>query len=139
MKTLSFKSFLFSLVMVMNCAFVSAQGENNFIYDTKYENDVMVSKTVFEKNNDTNELDPKTKYEYKYDEKGRIAEKIAYRWNSQSGKWMNNFQMICVYDDNNGSVSIEFAQWDKKTKKYDLNAQTQIYTTDEAQKLLAKK
>lgn len=138
MKTLSIKSFLFSLVVVLNCAFVSAQGENNFIYDTKYENDVMVSKTVFERNEDTNGLNPKTKYEYKYDPQGRISEKIAYKWSAKEGKWINNFIMTCVYD-NESSVKVEYAQWNIKTKKYNQNVQTHEYSLSEAQQILAKK
>lgn len=138
MKALSIKSFLFSLVVVMNCAFVSAQGENNFIYDTKYENDQIVSKTVFEKNDDTKGLNPKTKYEYKYDDQHRIIEKNAYRWNEQKAEWTNNFQMTCVYN-NNGTVMVKFAQWDGKKNNYTMNQQTHTYTTEEAQNLLAKK
>lgn len=139
MKALSFKSFLFSLVVVMNCAFVSAQEENNFIYDTKYENDMMVSKTVFERDEDTNGLNPKTMYEYKYDQLGRIAEKIAYRWDSKQDKWVNNFKLVCVYNEANNTVEIDYAKWDNKTKKFDLNTQQQTYSLEAAQSLLAKK
>ncbi|MGL4293131.1 MAG: DUF3836 domain-containing protein [Bacteroidales bacterium] len=138
MKALSIKSFLFSLILVMNYTFVSAQGENNFIYDTKYENQQIISKTVFEKNEDTNGLNPKTKYEYKYDDQHRIVEKSAFRWNEQKREWINNFQMLCTYNEN-GTVMVKFAQWDKKKDSFSLNPQTHTYSIEEAQQMLAKK
>lgn len=138
MKTNAFKLFLFAIALVLNCAFVSAQGENNFIYDTKYENDVMVSKTVFEKEYD-NSLRPKTMYEFKYDTLGRVAEKIAYKWDEKKGAWVNNFHMVCYYNDLSNTVEVSYTKWDEKTKKYDKDSKRQTYSIEDAQAILAKR
>lgn len=139
MKALSFKSVIFVLAMILNSAFASAQNDSNFIYDTKYENDVMVSKTVFERDNDTNGLTPKTMYEYKYDTSGRISEKIAYKWDEEKGSWINNFRITCNYNTISNTAEIVYSKWDNKTHQYDLNSQRQTYSIEDAQKHLAKK
>lgn len=109
MKTNAFKSLLFTATLVFNFTFASAytQEDSNFIYDIKYENNVMVSKTVFEKGHD-NSLRPKTMYEFKYDLSGRIVEKIAYKWDTKKDAWVNKFQIVCQYNDASNTVNVSY-------------------------------
>lgn len=134
MKTLAFKSLIFSLLMVFSCSLAFAEDENKFIYDTKYDGEKVISKTVYE--NVSQQLIPKTKFEYNYDKQGRIMEKIAYKWDSKYEKWINNYHMICNYD-NAGNVTIEYAQWDIKSKSFNQNPQHQECRIEDVLNIIA--
>lgn len=138
MKTITFKSILVIFCMMLGFGGLSAQTEDKFIYDCKYDNGILTSKTVFEKN-DNNELTRKLKYDYSHDDQGRIIEKTAYRWNSDSSKWENYYQMICNYDDNNQKVTIDYAKWNKHKKGYTDDRQQQVYEHADAQHILANR
>ena len=134
----TFKSSLLVLALAFNFSLSFARENNeanNFIYDTKYENEVMVSKTVFEKDQ-AQSLLPKTMYEFKYDAAGRIAEKIAYRWDRKQNCWVNNFRMACTYDEAANTVSIAYQKWDAESNSYSGDVKHQSYTTAKALEVL---
>ena len=135
MKANSIKSVLFSLVVVLNCTFASAQEEKNFIYDTKYDNnEMMISKTVYE--NIDNYLAPKIQYQYKHDDMGRVIEKVAYKWDSEEREWVLSHRISCSYNDDQ-TVEIRYGKWNPKDKDFNKDIQNQIYSTDEASKLIS--
>lgn len=75
-KTLLRKAAMASLFTLMTLTVTKANAKETFIYG-ETDNGLIVSTL----NEDGKTLTPKWKYEYQYDEQGRLTEKKAYRWN----------------------------------------------------------
>ncbi|MEG1615521.1 MAG: DUF3836 domain-containing protein [Bacteroidales bacterium] len=137
MKSITIKSVFISLFMILGLSMVSAQEDSKFVYDCKYENDKIVSKTIFEKDSDSQALKQIAKYEYAYDSKGRIVEKVAYRWNTEKRNWENHFKMICQYNESDATVTIDYGTWDKNKKDYTQNQQHTVYAESDMEKIIS--
>ena len=80
MKTTILRKSIFALVIMFACGlFASAASPRNYLYDTKEVDGKIVSKVVFL--NEEGLLNKEVKYEFSYNETGKVSEKKAYRWN----------------------------------------------------------
>jgi hypothetical protein len=98
------------------------------MYDTKEENGRIVSKTIFLQKNGL--LDKQMKYDFTYNEEGKVAEKKACRWNGNRNEWEPFYLISYQYDKESGSIRSEYAMWNKKTSDYSLNPQTMVLSSD---------
>ena len=79
MKASILRKEILSLVVLFVCSLaMSAASPRNYLYDTKEENGKIVSKVVFLQEEGL--LNKQVKYEFTYNDNGRVAEKKAYRW-----------------------------------------------------------
>ena len=79
MKTQSFSKSIITLALTFACGLVAnAASPRNYLYDTKEENGLITSKTIFLQA-DNGMLDKQVKYEFVYNEAGKVAVKKAYR------------------------------------------------------------
>ena len=79
MKTsvLSKSILVLAVIFLCNLA-MNAASPREYMYDTKEENGKIVSKVIFL--NDNGLLNKEVKYEFSYNENGKVSEKKAYRW-----------------------------------------------------------
>lgn len=111
-----------ALVFTFLCSLaISAASPKDYLYDTKEENGKIISKVVFVQENGL--LNKQVRYEFKYNEKGKVSEKTAYRWNGSSEEWDPFYQISYQYDDASGVINTVYGMWDKKKKNYSLNSQ----------------
>lgn len=111
-----------ALVFTFLCSLaISAASPKDYLYDTKEENGKIISKVVFVQENGL--LNKQVRYEFKYNEKGKVSEKTAYRWNGASEEWDPFYQISYQYDDASGVINTIYGMWDKKKKNYSLNSQ----------------
>ena len=101
----------------------NAASPRNYLYYTKEENGLITSKTIFLQA-DNGMLDKQVKYEFVYNEAGKVAVKKAYRWSENEGKWLPFYQTNYTYDDKKQNIESTYGMWNKKTKQFDLNKQT---------------
>ncbi|MDR0429234.1 MAG: DUF3836 domain-containing protein [Tannerellaceae bacterium] len=113
------------VILVFVCSMaMNAVSPKDYMYDTKEENGKIVSKTVFI--NESGLLNKQVKYEFTYNEEGKVAEKKACRWNKTSNNWEPFFLISYEYDNETGEIHTVYGMWDKKKKDYSLNIQEMV-------------
>ncbi len=122
MKTTILRKSIFALVIMFACGlFASAASPRNYLYDTKEVDGKIVSKVVFL--NEEGLLNKEVKYEFSYNETGKVSEKKAYRWNKATGEWDPYYLISYQYNQETGEISSDYGMWDKKKKDFNFNKQ----------------
>ena len=115
---------ILSLVVLFVCSLaMSAASPRNYLYDTKEENGKIVSKVIFLQEEGL--LNKQVKYEFAYNDNGKVAEKKAYRWNQAKETW-DPYYLITYQYNEDGNITSEYGMWDKKKKDYSLNTQKML-------------
>ena len=128
-KTLLRKAAMASLFTLMTLTVTKANAKGTFIYG-ETDNGLIVSTL----NEDGKTLTPKWKYEYQYDELGRLTEKKAYRWNLQQQMWTPAYLLTITSND---SICImDYAEWNKLFCNFERNRQQSVYYVDSSNTLL---
>ncbi|MDD3255791.1 MAG: DUF3836 domain-containing protein [Parabacteroides sp.] len=122
MKTTILRKSIFALVIMFACGlFASAASPRNYLYDTKEVDGKIVSKVVFL--NEEGLLNKEVKYEFSYNETGKVSEKKAYRWNKATGEWDPYYLISYQYNQETGEINSDYGMWDKKKKDFSFNKQ----------------
>ena len=124
MKDSVLRKVILSLVVLFVCSLaMSAASPRNYLYDTKEENGKIVSKVIFLQEEGL--LNKQVKYEFAYNDNGKVAEKKAYRWNQAKETW-DPYYLITYQYNEDGNITSEYGMWDKKKKDYSLNTQKML-------------
>ena len=124
MKASILRKNILSLVVLFVCSLaMSAASPRNYLYDTKEENGKIVSKVIFLQEEGL--LNKQVKYEFAYNDNGKVAEKKAYRWNQAKETW-DPYYLITYQYNEDGNITSEYGMWDKKKKDYSLNTQKML-------------
>ena len=124
MKASILRKIILSLVVLFVCSLaMSAASPRNYLYDTKEENGKIVSKVIFLQEEGL--LNKQVKYEFAYNDNGKVAEKKAYRWNQAKETW-DPYYLITYQYNEDGNITSEYGMWDKKKKDYSLNTQKML-------------
>lgn len=122
MKTSVFYKGIFAILLAFVCSVgLYATSPRNYLYDTKEENGKIISKVVFLQEDGL--LNKQVKYEFTYNEAGKVAEKKAYRWNKSTDEWEPYYLISYQYDTEDGTIHSDYGMWNKKKKDFSLNAQ----------------
>jgi hypothetical protein len=100
----------------------------DYMYDTKEENGKIVSKTIFVQRNGL--LDKQMKYDFTYNEEGKVAEKKASRWNGSQDAWEPFYLITYQYAEEGEEIHSVYSMWNRDTKDYTLNTQTIVLSED---------
>jgi hypothetical protein len=129
MKASVFGKTVWGFISLFVCSLaLSAVTPKDYMYDTKEENGKIVSKTIFIQKNGL--LDKQLKYDFTYNEEGKVAEKKACRWNSSQDAWEPFYLISYQYAEDGGGIHSVYSMWNKKTKDYTLNTQTIVLSED---------
>ena len=121
MKTAFASKGILALVFTFLCSFaVSAVSPKDYLYDTKEENGKIVSKVVYLQEDGL--LNKQVRYEFQYNNEGKVSEKTAYRWNGAKDEWAPFYQIQYQYSED-GKIYTHYGMWDTKKKTYTLNVQ----------------
>ena len=124
MKASILRKKILSLVVLFVCGLaMSVASPRNYLYDTKEENGKIVSKVIFLQEEGL--LNKQVKYEFAYNDNGKVAEKKAYRWNQAKETW-DPYYLITYQYNEDGNITSEYGMWDKKKKDYSLNTQKML-------------
>ena len=124
MKASILRKEILSYVVLFVCSLaMSAASPRNYLYDTKEENGKIVSKVIFLQEEGL--LNKQVKYEFAYNDNGKVAEKKAYRWNQAKETW-DPYYLITYQYNEDGNITSEYGMWDKKKKDYSLNTQKML-------------
>ena len=124
MKASLLRKEILSFVVLFVCGLaMSAASPRNYLYDTKEENGKIVSKVIFLQEEGL--LNKQVKYEFAYNDNGKVAEKKAYRWNQAKETW-DPYYLITYQYNEDGNITSEYGMWDKKKKDYSLNTQKML-------------
>ncbi|WP_129696892.1 DUF3836 domain-containing protein [Parabacteroides goldsteinii] len=124
MKASILRKEILSFVVLFVCGLaMSAASPRNYLYDTKEENGKIVSKVIFLQEEGL--LNKQLKYEFAYNDNGKVAEKKAYRWNQAKETW-DPYYLITYQYNEDGNITSEYGMWDKKKKDYSLNTQKML-------------
>ena len=124
MKASILRKEILSFVVLLVCSLaMSAASPRNYLYDTKEENGKIVSKVIFLQEEGL--LNKQVKYEFAYNDNGKVAEKKAYRWNQAKETW-DPYYLITYQYNEDGNITSEYGMWDKKKKDYSLNTQKML-------------
>ena len=107
------KSILVLAVMFLCNLAMSAASPREYMYDTKEENGKVISKVIFL--NDNGLLNKEVKYEFSYNENGKVSEKKAYRWNKSKDEWVP-YYLTYSYDAETGKSAPHTECWIKRRK-----------------------
>lgn len=125
MKASILRKEILSLVVLFVCSLaMSAASPKNYLYDTKEENGKIVSKVIFLQEEGL--LNKQVKYEFTYNEAGKVAEKKAYRWNASKETWDPYYLISYQYDEEKGEINSVYGMWNKKKKDFSLNTQIMV-------------
>lgn len=117
------KSVLAFVFVLMSSFTISLASSRDYLYDTKEENGKIISKEIFLKDGDF--LNKQIRYEFKYNEAGKVMEKKAYRWNRTKEAW-DNYYLINYSYDASGNIQADYGMWNAKKKDFTLNAQKMV-------------
>ena len=124
MKASILRKEILSFVVLFVCSLaMSAASPRNYLYDTKEENGKIVSKVIFLQEEGL--LNKQVKYEFAYNDNGKVAEKKAFRWNQAKETW-DPYYLITYQYNEDGNITSEYGMWDKKKKDYSLNTQKML-------------
>ena len=124
MKASILRKEILSFVVLFVCSLaMSAASPRNYLYDTKEENGKIVSKVIFLQEEGL--LNKQVKYEFAYNDNGKVAEKKVYRWNQAKETW-DPYYLITYQYNEDGNITSEYGMWDKKKKDYSLNTQKML-------------
>ena len=113
---------IFALVAMFVCSLaISASSPRNYIYDTKEENGKVISKVIFLQEEGL--LNKEVKYEFAYNEAGKVTEKKAFRWNKKSEEWEPFYLTTYTYNADNSEIHSVYAMWNKVKSDFSLNTQ----------------
>lgn len=118
------KSVVVIAFLLMGSFAMQATSPRNYLYDTKEENGKIISKVVFLNNDGL--LNREIKYEFTYNEEGKVAEKKAFRWNNKNTDWEPFYLITYQYEEGSDTFSSVYAMWNKQKQNFNLNAQTMI-------------
>ena len=105
---------ILSTVFFVNCVFALAESGNNLVYNTEETNGIVTSQLVYKM--DAGQLNNFEKFNYTYDNEGRMKTQEKQKWNSSRSKWENE---LCInYTYQGGKKHIEYQQWNAKKKTY---------------------
>ncbi len=121
--------------LVAFCLSAHAASPKNYLYDTKEENGKITSKVVFLQEEGL--LSKQVKYEFTYNEAGKVAEKKAYRWDKRSEDWLPYYLITYQYDSTNKEIHSTYAMWDAKKKNYVLNIQEMVLPEDSYEEIFS--
>ena len=110
------KSILVLAVMFLCNLAMSAASPREYMYDTKEENGKVISKVIFL--NDNGLLNKEVKYEFSYNENGKVSEK--------KDEWVPYYLTTYSYDAETGEINTTYGMWDKKKKSFSLNVQNMV-------------
>ncbi|MDD2438114.1 MAG: DUF3836 domain-containing protein [Massilibacteroides sp.] len=111
-----------ALVVLFVCSLaISASSPRNYIYDTKEENGKIVSKVIFLQEEGL--LNKEVKYEFAYNEAGKVTEKKAFRWDKKGESWEPFYLTTYTYNTDNNEIHSVYAMWNKTTKDFSVNVQ----------------
>ena len=128
MKTTVLGKSIIALVFTFMCSLtMNAVSPKNYLYDTKEENGKVISKVIFLQEDGL--LNKQIRYEFQYNNGGKVSEKKAFRWNQLKDEWVPFYQITYQYD-NNGNINTNYGMWDKKKKTFSLNIQTMVIPSD---------
>lgn len=122
MRTSFINKIVLGICFVFVCSMsISAVSPKNYLHDTKEKDGKIVEKTIFLEQNGL--LNQQVRYEFTYNEDGKVGEKKAFRWNKSSGNWDPFYLITYSYNNENGNIHSVYKMWDKKTNAYSLNVQ----------------
>lgn len=128
MKASILRKEILALVVLFVCSLaMSAASPRNYLYDTKEENGKIVSKVIFLQEEGL--LNKQVKYEFIYNDNGKVAEKKAYRWNQSKETWDPYYLISYQYNEEKGEINSVYGMWDKKKKDFSLNTQEMVVPT----------
>ena len=120
MKTFNVTKCMFSFVLFFVCSVaLNAASPKEFMYDTKEVDGKVISKTVFLQENGL--LNKQVRYEFAYNEVGKVAEKKVYRWDARNDDWKPFYLISYTYDSEN--INSTYAMWNAKKKDFSMNKQ----------------
>ena len=111
----SLKMFVLSAVLLVVSLATSARSyDGQLVYNPIEENGVTVGQTVYKM--DGNTLANYMKYDYKYDNKKRMIESEAMKWNSSKDEWQKDLRINYIYEGK--TVTTNYYKWNAKKKAY---------------------
>lgn len=130
MKTTMITKAMMAVVFAMASVMTMNAAQPIKITNVEMDNERIAAKVVYEQ--DGNFLTPEYRFEFKYNDKGQVAEKKGLKWNGSS--WTNYYLMTVTYTD--AEAHIDYALWNKDKKEF-IATQKYVYTLDEAGNFLA--
>lgn len=92
----------------------TADSKSNLIYNSEKVNGVMVGQTVYKAVGST--LANYMKYNYKYDDRNRMTESEALKWDANKNVWTND---LCVrYAYQGKTLTTTYYKWNKQKGEY---------------------
>ena len=111
----SLKMLVLSAVLLVASLATSARSyDGQLIYNPIEENGVTVGQTVYKMDGST--LANYMKYNYKYDNKKRMIESEAMKWNSSKDEWQKDLRINYIYEGK--TVTTNDYKWNAKKKAY---------------------
>lgn len=122
-----FKSSLVLMFLFIGSMTIGAVSPKTYLYDTKEENGKVISKVVFAQENGL--LNREVRYEFSYNDEGKVSEKKAFRWDKNTNDWAPYYLMTYRYSDD--TIHSEYKVWDKKTNGFSLNPQSMMMSVND--------
>lgn len=113
-------SVVFALTSVVNA--VSGNNVNDFAYNSEKQENGVETKMVY-KVKEGKYLEQHLKYNYTYDNKGRVSAKEVLKWNQDNLRYEKQYCLNFNYTDD--EVTVKYTAWNSKDSAYtDVKAKT---------------
>lgn len=123
MKTLVISAIIAMTSLVNIVSAVVGNRVNKFAYNTETSEGRVETKTVFKVENNKF-LHRHLKYNYIYDNSGRISQKEVLKWNETTQSFEKHHSLNFFYTDD---VTVEYALWNEQSNSYTDIKQKAVY------------
>lgn len=123
------KTLVITVIIAMTSLVNAVAGNrvNNFAYNTETNGGRTETQTVFKVENGKY-LHNHVKYNYTYDNAGRVSQKEVLKWNEATKSFEKHHSLNFFYTDD---VTIEYAAWNEKDNAYSNIKEKAVYQTNE--------
>lgn len=130
MKTTMITKAMMAVVFAIASVWTVNAAQPVKVTNVEMDNDRVAAKVVYEQNG--NFLTPEYRFEFKYNDEGRITEKKGMKWDGSH--WANYYCMTVTYTD--AEAHIDYSLWNEAKKEF-VPTQKYVYSVDEAGRFLA--
>ncbi|MCD7901139.1 MAG: DUF3836 domain-containing protein [Bacteroides sp.] len=127
MKTTFIKTIVCIAVLVAGVIGSEVKAQNQFVTNDEVTDGVITSRVIYR---NEGSLYRHAKYDFAYDELGRMTEKSVSKWNSVRNKWEPHYKMSFSYTDT--EIVINYGKWNDKKKDYSKSNERSVYELNES-------
>lgn len=121
------KTVVFGAIVLVSITGTQLNAQDKFVTNEVKTGELVTEKTIYKADGS---LHRHMKYNYAYDNEGKMTMKEAFKWDGALEVWNPYYKITYQYTGN--EIVMEYARWDDKSKDYGMLKERSVYEWNEA-------